>query len=85
MTAEIINLRQARKARARVIKGAHAEENRARFGTSKAERQRRAAETDRAARQLDGAKRNPVPERPPATDPGNSPTGDEDPPAGGAA
>jgi len=71
MTAEIINLRQARKARARAAKDAQADENRARFGLSKAERRQLAMETDRAVRHLDGARRTS--------------SMDDDPPTGGAA
>lgn len=74
MTAEIINLRQARKARARAAREAQADENRAKFGLSKAERQQLAMETDRAVRHLDGARL----ERP-------SPPIDDEPPTGGAA
>lgn len=43
MPADLINLRQARKARARVAKEAQASENRAKFGRSKAERSHTAA------------------------------------------
>lgn len=55
--AEVINLRAARKARDRKDKAAIAAQNRALHGLSKAERQRRQAEAERAARLLDGAKR----------------------------
>ena len=55
--AEVINLRAARKARDRKEKAAIAAQNRALPGLSKAERQRRQAEAERAARLLDGAKR----------------------------
>lgn len=54
--ADIINLRQARKARARADKARQAEVNRARFGETKAERQARAQEEEWAARQLEGKK-----------------------------
>ncbi|MBB4099866.1 DUF4169 family protein [Sphingomonas kyeonggiensis] len=56
--AEIINLNRARKAKARVDKSARAEENRARFGRNKAEKQAEAAEKARIARTLDDAKRD---------------------------
>lgn len=55
--AEIINLRLARKARARSDAEVAAAENRARFGQTKASKQVRALDDARAARQLDGAKR----------------------------
>ena len=54
MTAKIINLRQARKAKARAEKDRQAEENRARHGRSKAERHASEAEAERAVRRLDG-------------------------------
>ena len=54
--AEVVNLRLARKARERAGKAAEAEANRARFGETKAARQARAAEEQRAARLLDGAR-----------------------------
>jgi hypothetical protein len=52
--ADIVNLRRARKDKARAEKAAEAAGNRARFGTSKAERNRHAAEETLAARALDG-------------------------------
>jgi hypothetical protein len=54
---EIVNLRRARKDKARSAKDADAAANRAKFGTPKAERDRRAAETELAAKSLDGHKR----------------------------
>ena len=57
--AEIINLRQVRKARTRDDKAKVAERNRAAFGQTKAERlasEQRQAVIDR---HLDGAKRDP--------------------------
>lgn len=56
--AEIINLNKARKAKARVDKSARADENRARFGRTKAQKQAEAAETAKLARRLDDAKRD---------------------------
>lgn len=53
----MINLRLARKARARAAKEATAATNRALFGEAGAVRQLRHAEAQRAARTLDGAKR----------------------------
>ena len=55
--AEIINLRLARKARARSDAEVAAAENRARFGQTKVSKQARVLDEARAARQLDGAKR----------------------------
>lgn len=56
MTAEIVNLRKARKAKARADKERTAAENRVVHGRSKAERQREASDKDRLQRELDGAK-----------------------------
>jgi len=55
--AEIVNLRQARKAAKRKQNEATAAANRAKFGRTKAERLAQANEQDRAARLLDGARR----------------------------
>ncbi|ESZ85804.1 MAG: hypothetical protein Q27BB25_17520 [Blastomonas sp. CACIA14H2] len=55
--AEIVNLRQARKAAKRKQDEATAAANRAKFGRTKAERLAQASEQDRAARLIDGAKR----------------------------
>lgn len=52
--AEIVNLRRARKQRARQDAEAQAEQNRITFGRTKAERTLTRAERDKAARQLDG-------------------------------
>lgn len=57
MTTNVINLRQARKQKARSDKAAKAAENRALHGRTKAERERDAAEKGRASRTLDGARR----------------------------
>jgi hypothetical protein len=56
--ADIINLRQARKARTRSEAEARAATNRARFGRTAQERQAEEAEARRAAKLLDGAKRD---------------------------
>lgn len=56
--AEIINLNKARKAKARVDKSARADENRARFGRTRAEKQADAAETAKVKRLLDDSKRD---------------------------
>ncbi|WP_296676693.1 DUF4169 family protein [Novosphingobium sp.] len=55
--ADVINLRQVRKAKARMAAADTAAQNRARHGRSKAERASQNAQADRAARLLDGAKR----------------------------
>jgi hypothetical protein len=57
MAAEIINLRHARKQKARADKDKHASENRAQFGRTKAEREREAAEKVRVSKAFDGHKR----------------------------
>ncbi|QNA85176.1 DUF4169 family protein [Sphingomonas sp. So64.6b] len=54
--AEIINLRTARKAKARADAAAHADRNRAVFGRTKADKVAAAREQDVLARSLDGAK-----------------------------
>ena len=51
--AEIVNLRQARKDKARAEKEALAEANRQKFGRSKAEKALADAERDKAGRVLD--------------------------------
>jgi hypothetical protein len=55
--AEIVNLNRARKAKARSDAGKQAEANRARFGRTKAERDRAQAEQARRDALLDGARR----------------------------
>lgn len=55
--AEIVNLRRARKAKARTVAATQADANRLAFGRTKAERQAAAADADRTRRLLDGAKR----------------------------
>lgn len=61
MSGDIVNLRRARKTRARAGKDAKAAENRARFGRTRAEREREAAEEALAARRLDGIRREEGP------------------------
>lgn len=66
--ADVINLRTARKAKARSATDSQAAANRAAFGRTKAER---AADGDEAARRtalLDGAKRSGAPAKPDAGD-----------------
>lgn len=55
--AEILNLNQARKAKAKSDAKAKAAENRVRFGRTKADKAQDAARADRLQRDLDGAKR----------------------------
>jgi hypothetical protein len=55
--ADVINLRLARKAKKRAEDIAQAEANRARHGTTKAERRLTQAEAERLSRTLDGARR----------------------------
>ena len=55
--AEIINLRRARKLKAREAAADGATSNRVRFGRTKAERMSEAMENARIAAVLDGAKR----------------------------
>jgi hypothetical protein len=55
--AEIVNLRNARKQKARADKAAVAEQNRLKFGRTKAEKQADAAAKARAEKHLEGHKR----------------------------
>jgi hypothetical protein len=55
--AEIINLRRARKAKARADAARQADANRLAFGRTRAEREVATRDADRARRLLDGAKR----------------------------
>lgn len=55
--AEIVNLNKARKVKAKSEAGKQAEANRAKFGRTKAEKDREAAEQARRDALLDGAKR----------------------------
>lgn len=61
MTAEIINLNKARKARERAEKGRRAEENRVRYGRTKAEREQEDAQRELDTRRHDGAQRGGYP------------------------
>ena len=54
---DIVSLKQVRKDKARAEKEAHAAQNRAKFGQPKADKQKAKIESDRAARDLDGHKR----------------------------
>lgn len=55
--SEILSLSRLRKVRARASQEAQAAENRAKFGRTKAEKQRIAAEQARAREQVDAHKR----------------------------
>lgn len=55
--SEIVNLRQARKRKARADKDAQAAENRVKFGRTKAQKAEDAARADKARSELDGHKR----------------------------
>jgi hypothetical protein len=57
MSAEIVSLRRARKNAERKMREAEAETNRRRFGRTKAEKQAGIAAEARAARDLDGHRR----------------------------
>ncbi len=65
--AEIVNLRRARKDRARAAKDARAAENRGKFGRGKAEKRATRAERGRTEMALDGKRlaEEPDPETPP--------------------
>jgi len=56
---EIVNLRQARKARARAGKEAEAQTNRTRYGRTKSEKERDVIERERLARTVDQARLEP--------------------------
>jgi hypothetical protein len=62
MPADIVNLRRARKQKARTDKEAAAAANRRLFGRTKAEKKTEAAEGERAARPIEGHRRNGVDE-----------------------
>lgn len=57
--SEIVNLRQARKHKARAEKDRQAAENRAKFGRPKAEKAHDAANAELARRKLEQAKLTP--------------------------
>lgn len=56
--AEIINLRNARKQKARVAKDSQAAQNRVLFGQTKAEKLRQAAEKALTDKHIDGHKKD---------------------------
>lgn len=55
---EIVNLRTARKAKAKAEREVAAQANRAKFGRTKGEKARDASDAARAARLIDGARRD---------------------------
>ena len=55
--ADIVNLRAARKAKDRGAARAKGDENAVKFGLTKAEKNLQAAKSEKAHRDLDGAKR----------------------------
>mgnify|MGYP003556019459 CR=1 FL=1 len=57
--AEIVNLRQAKKQAARKAARCEADANAAKHGRTKGERTLEAARAEKAARELDGHKREP--------------------------
>ena len=57
--ADLINLRQARKDKARAEKEAAAKTNRAAHGRTKAEKTLKDTKAEKAARELDAHKRDP--------------------------
>ena len=57
--SEIVNLNKARKAKARAEKQGVAAENRVRFGQPKSVSKLQKARAEKAAKTLDGAKREP--------------------------
>ncbi|MRX51981.1 DUF4169 family protein [Paracoccus sp. S-4012] len=57
MTAKVVNLRRARKAKDRAAKAREADANAARHGLTKAERAGLEAQAGRLARALDGHRR----------------------------
>jgi hypothetical protein len=59
MTAEIVNLRRARKAKARIEREKEAEANRIAFGRTKAEKAATEAERKRSVRAIDSHRREP--------------------------
>lgn len=59
MTAEIINLRQARKRRARAAAAAQAAEKRIRFGRTRGEREQDELSEAKTRRLIDGHHREP--------------------------
>ena len=59
MTADLVNLRHARKAKERAEHEQNAAERRRAFGRTKTEKKKEAAERERDARAVDGHRREP--------------------------
>jgi len=81
MTAEIINLRQARKRRARNAAEAQAAENRIRFGRTLGEREQDEQSAAKALRLIEGHRRAPGADEPDEKPPGGpaEPSGSKSP------
>jgi uncharacterized protein DUF4169 len=58
MTADVVNLRRARKAKSRVDREKTAAANRVTFGRARIDKAKEAAERERAVRALDGHRRD---------------------------
>ncbi len=56
---EVVNLREARKRRKRAEKDQAAAENRAKFGRTKGQKQKDAADAEKSVRDLEGHRRDP--------------------------
>lgn len=72
MAADVINLRQARKAKARKASEKLAQENRAKFGRTKRERKEEKAKAVLEVSRLDGHRRDEVGDARPKPDPKKS-------------
>lgn len=59
MNDKPVNLNRVRKEKARSERRAHADENAVKFGRTKAQKAREAADAARAAAHLDGSRREP--------------------------
>ena len=57
--AQPVNLNRYRKAKARAERKARADENAVRFGRTKAEKKLESAQAEKAARDLDGHRKDP--------------------------
>lgn len=62
--ADIVNLRQARKAKAKQAKDAKAQANRIHFGRTKAQKELTAAQESQREKTLDGHKMTKAPDEP---------------------
>ena len=77
MTGEIVNLRKARKAKARTDKERAASENRALFGRTKGQKLVEELDRERARKALDAAERETGERQTPADKSGENSGGDE--------